>query len=72
MILNVKVITNASKQEIKRDNDSLKVYLNSSPEKGRANKELINLLASYYRVSKNCIRILKGEKGRKKVVEVDI
>jgi len=71
MIINIKVITNAKRQEIKQENDKLKIYLKSKPEKGKANEELINLLASHFNVSKINFKILKGKKSRNKLIEIN-
>jgi len=64
----IKVVCNSGKQEIKKENDYLKVYLKSSPEKGRANVELISLLASYFNSD---VKIVKGKKSRNKVISID-
>ena len=64
----IKVVCNSKKQEIKKENDYLKVYLKSCPEKGKANMELISLLASYFNSD---IRIIKGRKSRNKIISID-
>ncbi|MBU2564615.1 DUF167 domain-containing protein [Patescibacteria group bacterium] len=66
--MKIKVITNAKKQEIKKQGDLLKVYLISKPEKGKANNELINLLTDYFKTSKSNINIRKGEKSKNKIM----
>lgn len=48
----------------------LKIYLTAVPVDGKANKELIRLLAEKLGVSKSRIEIIKGEKSKEKVVEV--
>ncbi len=48
----------------------LKIYLTAVPVDGKANKELIKLLAEKLGVSKSRIEIIKGEKSKEKVVEV--
>ena len=70
MILNVKVIPNARKNEIKKEENSWKVYLTVPPEKGRANRLLIELFSEEFKVKKNQIKILKGEKSRNKIVQI--
>lgn len=49
----------------------LRVYLTAAPVDGKANKELIKLLAEVLNVSKNRINIIKGEKNKDKIIEVD-
>ena len=52
------------------DLPSLKIYLTAIPVDGKANKELIKLLAGKMGVSKSRIKIIKGEKSKEKVIEV--
>lgn len=69
----VKVKPNAKKQAIEESVDgSLTVYLKSSPVDGKANKELIGLLADQFEVPKSQIRIKSGLSSRTKWVEIDI
>ena len=68
MIVNVKVIPNAKKEEIIKEKDRLKVKVLAIDNK--ANKALINLLSKYYNIKKNQIKILKGLKSREKVIEI--
>ncbi len=71
MIINVKVIPNSKKQEIKKEDDVLKIKLMSPAVKGKANKELIELLAKYYNTKKSFIKIKKGNSSKEKVIEVN-
>ena len=48
----------------------VKVYLTAAPVKGKANKELIKLLADELGISKSGIRILKGERRKEKILEM--
>jgi len=48
----------------------VKVYLTAAPVKGKANKELIKLLADELGISKSGIRILKGERRKEKTLEM--
>ncbi len=48
--------------------NSLKIKLVSRPQEGKANRELVDYLASIFSVRKSEVRIVSGEKGRKKVV----
>jgi uncharacterized protein (TIGR00251 family) len=70
MILKIKVIPNAGKNEVIKEGEILKVKISSPPTKGKANKEVIELLANFFGVKKNCIRIIKGEKSREKIIEI--
>ena len=48
----------------------LRVRVTAAPEGGKANDAVIALLARTLGVAKNSIRILKGHKGREKVLAV--
>ena len=69
----VKVKPNSKQQSIEEQPDgSLKVHLKSSPVDGKANQELIVLLAKKFKVSKSAIGIKSGLSSRNKLVEVAI
>lgn len=68
MLIEIKVITNAKKREIKKEKDMLKVKICSPPVDGKANKELIEYLSEFYGVKRGDIKILKGEKDKKKLL----
>ncbi len=68
----VKVKPNSKKQAIEDAADgSLTVHLKSPPVDGKANKELIELLAKKFDVVKSQIRIKSGLSSRTKLVEID-
>jgi hypothetical protein len=71
MKLNVRVVPNSSTNLVTSGpNGSLKVKLTSPPEKGKANKHLVELLAKHYKVSRSKVRLVSGLTSRNKVVEV--
>ena len=41
----------------------------ATPEKGRANKQVILLLAKFYKISKNQLKIVRGLKLKNKVIK---
>ena len=45
--------------------------LAAPPERGRANDDLVELLATTLRVGRGCIRLVAGTTSRDKVVEVE-
>jgi uncharacterized protein (TIGR00251 family) len=68
----VKVKPNSKQQKIEELADgSLNVHLKSPPVDGKANEELIKLLAKKFDVSKSSIRIKSGTTSRQKVIEID-
>ncbi|MEM2935491.1 MAG: DUF167 domain-containing protein [Candidatus Thermoplasmatota archaeon] len=70
MIVKIKVIPNAGKNEIIQEGEILKVKVSSPPSKGKANKEVIELLANFFGVKKNCVKIIKGANSREKIIEI--
>jgi len=47
-----------------------KVKLTVVPEKGKANMQLIKILAKYFKVSKSSISIISGLTSKIKLIEV--
>jgi len=70
-LIEIKVIPKASRNLVKEETGRLKVYLTAAPEKNKANKALIDILASYYNVKKSRIRIVKGEHSQNKLAEIE-
>jgi len=67
----VKVSPRAKKTRIEPFGEGLKVYISEPAIEGKANKKLIEVLAEYYRVKKQSIKIIKGQKQRNKVIAID-
>ena len=69
----VKLFKKTNSIEISEDifgNKSYIIGVNAIPEDGKANKEVINVVADYFNVSKSNVKILSGLKSTKKIVEV--
>lgn len=71
MRLAVRVIPNAKKARAVEESGRLKVYLAAPPVEGKANKALIEFLAGHFNVKKKQVSIIRGEKSRDKLVEID-
>ena len=70
--LNLKVTTNAVRSEITGyKGEVLCIKIAAVPVKGRANRELVNVLSQALGVSKSAITIIKGQMNRNKVVSVE-
>jgi uncharacterized protein len=68
----VKVKPNSKVQKITEEEDgSITIHLKSPPVDGKANEELIKLLAEKFDVPKSYIRIKSGLSSRQKLVEID-
>lgn len=59
-----------SKQRVELVEEGLEVTLTEPPEKGKANKQLIEVVAEYYKCPKSAVSLVSGAKSRKKVVEI--
>ena len=68
MQIAVKVIPNAKQNKIVEENGRFKVYLTAPPVDGKANKALIEFLAENFKIKKSQVKIIRGEKGREKIV----
>jgi len=55
---------------IKIDENNFLVSVKAIPEKGKANEAVINLLAQYFKISKNNIKIISGLSSKNKIIEV--
>ena len=51
--------------------DALKVKLTSPPVEGKANKELIEVLAKGFRITKKDIEIISGQSSKNKIVKLN-
>lgn len=70
MRVKVKVVPKSSRSLVKEEEGRLKVYITAAPERGKANKALVDLLASYFSVKKKDVRIIQGKHAPLKVVEI--
>lgn len=67
VILSIRVAPKSSRSQIVGVmGDELKISLNAPPVDGRANKELIRLLAKTFSIPKSGVEILSGESSRSK------
>ena len=72
MKIKVKVKPNASKNEIKEiEKDYFEVRVTVVPEKGKANKKVIELLSKYLKKPKSKIKLIRGETSKEKIFEIE-
>ena len=72
MNVEVKVITCARRQELSVEGSGLKARLLAKPIKGKANEELIALVAETFKVKRQEVRIVAGERDRRKVLSIPL
>lgn len=70
MIIKVKVKPNSRKQSVEQENGVYKISLREKAEEGRANIELIKLLAKHFKVPSFQVSIKSGFTTKNKTVEV--
>ncbi len=70
MRFSVKVIPKSRRQEVKLDGNVIKVWLHAAPTDGKANDELVRILADKFSVSKNSVTIISGFSIRSKTVDI--
>lgn len=69
--IKIKVIPKSSQNKIGEELAGvIKVYVTDAPEKGKANKTVIKLLAEWLGVSKSKISITSGLYSQNKTIEV--
>lgn len=69
IIVNIK--TNKANNCVEEiNNNEFIVSTTKSPHKGEANGAVVKILAKYFHVAKSDIEIIRGEKTRRKLVEI--
>lgn len=73
MKVEVKVIARAKKEEIKKiSEDYYRIKVCLPPERGKANKRIIELLSEEFGIKKKDIRIISGEANSRKIIEIGL
>ncbi len=72
LLISVKVIPNASKNEIIKSADTLKLRITSQPIEGKANKAVIEFLSKQLKVPKSYFEIVKGQASKDKKILIKI
>ena len=68
--LSVKVIPKSGQSKLKFEGKTLRVWLKSAPEDGKANDELVRILADKLEISLASIKISRGFSSRNKIVDI--
>jgi Uncharacterized conserved protein len=73
MYIRVKVTTNAAKNEVlDQGENAFVVKVTASPERGKANRKVLDLVAGHFQVAKSAITIVKGAYASKKVMHIEL
>lgn len=70
MKIQVKVKPGSKKEEVTQKGDTLIVTTKEPSKEGRANRQVIKLLAKHFKVPQNQVKFISGFKKRDKVVEI--
>jgi uncharacterized protein (TIGR00251 family) len=71
MLIKVKVFPNSKKEAIiSKSRDSFEIYVKEKPEQNQANKRIIEILSSYFKLEKSQIKLVKGAKTQNKIFEI--
>jgi len=69
--ITVKAKTGRSETSVKQiDECTYEVSVSAQPEKGLANKAIIDALANYFKIPKSNINILAGHAAKSKIIEI--
>ena len=71
--IELKVIARAKKEEIQKiSENSYRVKVSRPPEKGKANKRIIDMFSAEFGIKKKDIKIISGKTNNRKIVEIDV
>ncbi len=65
--LEVKVHPGSSKREIRVREDGVHLYTSRKPERNRANRDAVGILAEHLEVPGSRVTLLRGARGRRKL-----
>lgn len=68
LIIKLKISPNASKNEIIKTDEMVKVKVTAQPIENKANKALVEVLSKNFKVPKSSIEIVKGETSKEKTI----
>ena len=66
--IKLKISPNASKNEIIKNQNELKIKITAQPIENKANKTLIEFLSKKFKIAKSNIEIVKGETSKEKTL----
>ncbi|MDP2911476.1 MAG: DUF167 domain-containing protein [Candidatus Omnitrophota bacterium] len=69
----LKVIARAKKEIVEKiSENTYRIKVTAPPEKGKANKRVVELLSEELGIKKQDIRIISGATNSRKIIEIDI
>ncbi len=68
ILISFKISPNASKNEIIKTDDGVKIKITAQPIDNKANKALVEFLAKQFKIPKTSIEIVKGHTSKEKTL----
>lgn len=72
LIVSLRISPNASKNEIIKTDDGVKIKITAPPVDGKANKCLVEFLSKMFKIPKSSIEFLRGETSKEKTLLLKI
>ena len=73
MLIKIKAFPGSNEEKIiKKSEDSFDVKVKEKPIMGQANRAIISVLADYFKISENKVRLIKGFRERNKIFDIII
>ena len=66
--LKIRISPNASKNEIIKGEDGVKIKITAQPIEGKANKAVVEFLSKEFKIPKSYIEIVKGTTSKEKTI----
>ncbi len=71
MKIEVRVKPGAKQDGVEKMPDGCyRVKVKSQPHEGKANAAVVELLAAYFKVPRSAVRIVRGQTGRSKLIDI--
>lgn len=70
-VLTLRISPNASKNEIIKTPEGIKIKITAQPIGGKANKALVEFLAKQFKVPKSYFEIIRGETSKDKSILIN-
>jgi uncharacterized protein (TIGR00251 family) len=72
MRISIKVKANAKENRVEEiEKNQFLVKVKAPAKEGKANKEVIAILAEHFKVPKSCVTIITGLKSNRKIVSIE-
>ena len=70
-LIHVKVFPDAKRQSIEQTTDhTLRIFVREPAERNQANKKVLELVADFYNLPKNHLRMITGHRSLKKIIQI--